>query len=538
MNGELCGERFAKDTGEKRIIVSLLLLSCLAVLVVPYAVPRGAGGVWDSVAYTGTARNLASGSGFYLAYKLPPAPFTLWPPLYPMILAVPAYFGVDPAESAPWINGFFLGCSVFLTGFIAWAYCGRSYTIGFLAALSILLSPDIVEIHSQVLSEPPFITLVLASIALLLAYTESGKTEHLMGLAIAMSAALVTRYAGLFFLAAVCIIIAVRWPTLKRRTVSLISVSLALLVAVLPVGIWILHNILVKGGAVGERKLVFHRLGLQHCRELFTTVSLWFAPVIVPRSLRSLILAALLVAVVGTFPSLLRVEGRKTEMGFGSTILLAEICVVFEAAYLIFLALTICFVDASTPFDMRLLLPLFPVTVLLLVSCLVIRREIMSRTSIMFRALLAIGLVVVLSNAVRFSTKIRDIRAQGIGFQTAEWQDDEIMGFVRHLPDQAILYSDNPTLIYYATQRAAYFMPTKFAISTKLANGEYESEMKSLTDLGAHKRVVIVLFHTNWSDGPFPLLAELTQRWGFQPMLRSVKGNYVFTAGGGRAVGD
>lgn len=125
-----------------------------------------------------------------------------------MILAAPAYFGIDPAESARWINGFFLGCSIFLTGFIAWAYCGRSYAIGFLPALSILLSPDIIEIHSQVLSEPPFIAFILASIALLLAYAESGNSKHLIGLAIAMSATLVTRYAGLFFLAAVCIIIA------------------------------------------------------------------------------------------------------------------------------------------------------------------------------------------------------------------------------------------------------------------------------------------------------------------------------------------
>lgn len=301
--------------------------------------------------------------------------------------------------------------------------------------------------------------------------------------------------------------------------------------AVLPVGIWILHNVLVKGGAVGARKLVFHRLGLQHCRDLFTTVSLWFAPAIVPRLLSYFVLLAVLVAVVGTFPSLLRVERRTREMRFGSAILLTEICLVFEAAYLIFLALTICFVDASTPFDMRLLLPLFPVTVLLLVSCLVIRREMMGRNSIMYRTLLAIGLLVVVSNSVRFSAKIQDIRAKGVGFQRAEWQDDEIMGYVRSLPAETILYSDNPTLIYYATQRPTYSMPAKFEISTKLASNEYEDEMKNLAELRTRKKVVIVLFHTSWLDGPFPPRAELTQRWGFLPILHSAKGNYAFSAG-------
>jgi hypothetical protein len=99
-----------------------------------------------------------------MAHSLPPTPLTNWPPLYPILLAAPAYFGIDPAESAKWINAFCWGCSVFLAGFIAWAYCGRSYAIGILTALSILLSPDMVEVHAQVLSEPPFIALTLASI--------------------------------------------------------------------------------------------------------------------------------------------------------------------------------------------------------------------------------------------------------------------------------------------------------------------------------------------------------------------------------------
>jgi hypothetical protein len=70
------------------------------------------------------------------------------------------------------------GCSIFFTGFIAWTYCRRSYMCGFLAALSILFSRDMIEIHSQALSEPPFIAFVLASMVALLSYVESEKTKH------------------------------------------------------------------------------------------------------------------------------------------------------------------------------------------------------------------------------------------------------------------------------------------------------------------------------------------------------------------------
>jgi hypothetical protein len=163
---------------KKWFIAVLLVLSLGGIIAVLYAVPMRAGEGDDAVAYIGTARNLAGGIGFYLAHNLPRAAFTHWAPMYPMILAAPAFLGMDPADSAKWINAIAFGCSIFFTGFIAWTYCRRSYMCGFLAALSILFSRDMIEIHSQALSEPPFIAFVLASMVALLSYVESEKTKH------------------------------------------------------------------------------------------------------------------------------------------------------------------------------------------------------------------------------------------------------------------------------------------------------------------------------------------------------------------------
>jgi hypothetical protein len=95
---------WVENVEKRSFIVVLLLLSVVGVLAVLYAVPMRAGGMWDTVVYIGTARNLAGGLGFYMAHRLPRVPLTSWAPLYPMILAAPAYFGVDPADSARWIN--------------------------------------------------------------------------------------------------------------------------------------------------------------------------------------------------------------------------------------------------------------------------------------------------------------------------------------------------------------------------------------------------------------------------------------------------
>jgi 4-amino-4-deoxy-L-arabinose transferase-like glycosyltransferase len=444
---------------------------------------------------------------------------------------MPAYFGIDPVESARWINAFCWGCSVFLAGFIAWAYCGRSYAIGILTALSILLSPDMVEVHAQVLSEPPFIALTLACLAGLLMYAEHRKTKYLIGTAFAISAALVTRYAGIFLLAGAGAILALTWRRFKPAKTPWLGAALAFVLAILPSIGWSVHNRLRNGPAVGGRKFIVHWMGLQRLRDLFRTITLWFAPPAVPPSLRFLILAALLAFGFGTLFAALRSRRQTGDTRFRMTLLLAEICAAFDLLYVLLLFVTISFFDASTTTDLRLLVPIFPVTVLLLVSCLALQREMLGWRSVRYLAPLIVALLILISNAARFSARFRDIRANGVGFQTAQWRDDEVANYIRSLPEDTVLFSDNPALIYFATQRAPYSMPLRFNIQTTSANPEFEKEMKALADLGTRRNMVVILFETNWVNSPATPLSELTEKWGFVTILRSVKGHYVLSAG-------
>lgn len=514
---------------KRLFLATLFLLSCLGILSVTYAVPHLAAGIWDSVVYIGTARSLAQGSGFYVQGWLPRLPLTHWPPLYPVLLAVPAHFGIDPTVSAKWIDGFFLSCSIFLVGLITWANCGRSYVLGILAALAIAFSPDIIEIHSQVLSEAPFIAFVLAGIALLLAYADSGRKKYLIGLALALSAAMLTRYAGVFFLIAVYLVIAVNWRNLKERSISVLGSAVALAAAAAPLGIWILRNRQLNGSPVGQRKFAFHPPGRDQLVNLCSTVSKWFAPA-VPHALRALVLLGILTAIAFVFVSLFRSTSRTADVIFDSTTLLAEFCLIFDGTYLIFLLLTITFFDAATSFDMRLLLPMFPITVLILISGLATGRRKYGQHSMVYRALLTVGLLIVLSNSVRFWDKIRDIRSNGVGFQTIEWQDNEIMRYLRDLGSDTILYSDNPLLIYYATGRASYEVPDRFLINTYRANDEYAGEIRQLRELGARKDVDIILLETDRNgdeDVAFETAEQLEERLGFHPILRSIRGHCI-----------
>jgi hypothetical protein len=288
---------------------------------------------------------------------------------------------------------------------------------------------------------------------------------------------------------------------------------------------------------VGGRAIVFHPLGLQHLRNLVKTVTQWFAPEVVSNLVSNylicLVYGALFAVVIGTIVSALRSERRTTEMRFRLNLLLAEICLVLDVVYILVLFLTISFVDALTPLDMRLLYPIYPVTTLLLISSLTFRRELFGRKSVIYCVLLVSCILMLGSNTARFFIVARDIRANGIGFQTAKFRFDDIMKYVRSLPFDTLLYSDNPYLIYYDTRRASYLIPKKFDFVSTLSNDEYENQMKSLAELGTRRNVVIIMFNTEWKEGPFPTLQEMTERWDFKPIFHSGRGPCVLGTGTG-----
>jgi 4-amino-4-deoxy-L-arabinose transferase-like glycosyltransferase len=500
----------------------LLLLSFLGAASIFYAVPSTAGGTWDTVVYVGVARNLASGTGFYLAHSLPKRPFTHWAPLYPLILAVPAYFGIDPVESAKWMNMLLWGYSIFVAGIIAWRSCGRSWIYGLLAAVFLLVSSDMIEIFAQVLSEGLFIALLLSSVFLLCYYKESGNSKSMIGAGIVLSAALLTRYAGaFFFIAALPIVFS--WRDLKQKVRSAI---LFCSIVALPSAAWIAHNLRSGGEAAGERRLIYHRLSATILRDFLKNVSLWFSPPWLPVRIRLLVTAGLLAIILGAVVSVFRRNRLFTDSGVHPTVLLAKICVVFGSVYLVFLFLTMAFLDALTKPNLRLLGPIYPITVLLLVSSLALWGEKLGQQSVRWRLLSITCLLLVILNAAHSLGTVRDIRQNGIGFQTATWRDDEIMRVVRELPDNVTSYSDNPTLIYFFTKRALYFPPQKFDMVTAQANPRFEEEMNSLVKNGNQRPVVIVSFG-RWKDGPFSTASELVEQWGFQPVFQSTNGNYV-----------
>lgn len=81
----------------------------------------------------------------------------------------------------------------------------------------------------------------------------------------------------------------------------------------------------------------------------------------------------------------------------------------------------------------------------------------------------------------------------GVGFQTAQWRDDEIMGYVRALPEDAVLYTDDSSRIYFATGHSPHNLPLKYSIISTLPNQEYLGERPIGSPTGVDRKRV---FHS------------------------------------------
>src|SRR5262245_36042527 len=72
-----------------------------AVLILAATARYGAGLTPDSGCYVSVARNLAAGRGLVPHSG---SPFVEWPPLYPLLLALPALGGIEPIAAARVLN--------------------------------------------------------------------------------------------------------------------------------------------------------------------------------------------------------------------------------------------------------------------------------------------------------------------------------------------------------------------------------------------------------------------------------------------------
>jgi hypothetical protein len=434
------------------IILAALAAAGIGLVVV--ATRWGVGTSADSAGYISIARNLLAGDGYHDLYGDPAA---IWPPGYPLSLALVGLTGADPLAVARWLNALLFAVNVALVGLIL-GRCARSRWLPLFGAFIAVTSVDMLTIHSMAWSEPLFICLGLVGMLCIAVYARRPGRRLLVATAGVVALAAFTRYAGLALIAAGGLVVLFSSSQPIRRRV--IDAALFGAVACLPVAAWAVRNAVVTGSSTA-RALLFHPITSHQVRTVFKTTSLWLLPAWVPYGVRAVALIAAVVAMA--LVAYATARGRRDTAQPDAPRPLAHlhrVLALFLAIYALVLIVSVSFLDRYTVLTLRGMAPAF-LPALILAVCLVDRLIERLHRRAVTTALAAVCLVFAAWYANRAFWWIDRIHGEGLGFSSRAWRASGLIDRVQALGPDLTIYTNAVDAIFIRTQRPARQVPAK-----------------------------------------------------------------------------
>ena len=487
----------------------------------------GVGLTPDSLVYVGAARNLLEGRGLTLVVDgLTHTPVTHHAPFYPFLLGSLGVVGIDPLVIARWLNLLLLVSNILLVVLLIRHLLGdqseKRYRSSFavwlpLAGGTLLLTVSMLEVYAYALAEPFFLLLLLGSIWLLARYltavpdSTAVSPSYLYLSATLLALACLTRYAGLAFVgAAVLALLLFDKRPLRQRLVNGLLFGL---VAGLPLGLWLLRNRLLTGTGT-SRQLVFHPIQMGHIQQAVDTFSSWLLlPLRLPGLVKLGLLAMLLLGGLGL---LWWVYGR-------SWPIIYKLLGLFSLVYLLFLAVSISFVDANTPLDHRILSPIYLMGVVGGMGTLTAVYTHKPLPAYIQLGGVGLLLLFLAAQGVQSAGWVQRANQDGLGFNQRVWQQSVLLAEVRALPPDVTLYSNAPSAVHFLTGRPVQDLPRQMEATTQQPNPNYQLEMAFLQGKFAAETAVVV-YITVLARTTTPTEAELQETLNLHPQTRLPEG--------------
>ena len=232
-----------------RFTLTLAALALLGVaLILARQVNYGVSINTDSLFYITVARNLLEGEGF--VEQAVKTDYTIWPPLYPLLLAGSSLFIFDPLDVAGPLNAAIFGLTIFAAGHYLRQRIHSRFLILW-SCLAILLSIPLTSIAYTAMSEPLFILFVTLSLLHTDYFLHQGKRASLLWAAVFTALACLTRYIG------PALIFTVLPLLLFQRGIApfekLKRIGLYAAISATPICLWLLRNFLRFDSPMGNR---------------------------------------------------------------------------------------------------------------------------------------------------------------------------------------------------------------------------------------------------------------------------------------------
>jgi hypothetical protein len=229
--------------------IFLSTLAVLAIILCGVVTSKyGAGISSDSTKYLSVAQNLLEGNGL-VDHK--GAPLLSWPPLYSIILAgLSLLTGLDVFVAGWYLNVFLLGLNVYLSGVIFYRVFSEKPLYAYLASLFVFLSLSSLRIHSDISSDPLYLTLTLGFLIAVEGYVKRRSHRAFAWMVLFSVLAPLQRYVGLAITVTAEIVILIE----NRRSIRILLRDGLILgfLSVLPIAWWlIVHNMIMYGSLWG-----------------------------------------------------------------------------------------------------------------------------------------------------------------------------------------------------------------------------------------------------------------------------------------------
>lgn len=445
------------------LLPATLILGAIGVLLLLYHTRNGPGITGDSVHYVMGAENLLAGNGYSRtdgSGKF--VPITGFPPGFSIALTPFMLIGLDTFQAGRILNAILFGLNIALIGFMLHRYTG-SMVYPLIGSALLLLSEDLLHIHSWVMSEGLYIALTMAAIWVLAEFFDHDHRWQLWVSAILIAAAILTRYVGISLVGVgVLALFVFRKTGWKTRILESLAFSV---IALIPLGIWFWRNGTLEGTAV-NRVIAYHPISLELIQAALGTVNAWFFPI--GLGLPTLLRGGISLLILMIIPALFlwrHWRNRDHRVGIEQQKLqiLPWLLLFYIPIYLAVLVLNSTFLDASTSVAgmARYLAPVFVAVVLYLLCAIYGFLEKVSvwkwprilsvGAAIFFLALSLVRMVQFVSNpgpVFRYTDMKR--RMPGV---VAELQS---------LDSDQLLISNDIELVYVLIGRSAHALPIMF----------------------------------------------------------------------------
>lgn len=435
----------------------LLFLAALSgVMVCLYQTASyGAGVTPDSVFYLSTAQNLWNGNGFNSF----DGPIHYWPPLFSIMLALGPMVGLEPLDTARYLNALVFGSIIFLSGY--WLTCKlKNKTLAWIGVMIFAISPVLNLISIYAWAEPTFLLFTLCSLYCVAEFINRSQLRTLIYAAVFASLVVMTRHTGVTVILTGGLLLLFRskinWPQ-KIKNVILFG-----LISSLPYLLWTLRTYMISGTLAGRRS-PSERGFTTNLLAMADEISSWFIPLwrLKEVSGASVLLVGFIIGMTGI--TLVR---RKQEGSFSSTefeFFSAHALFIFVySAFLLWSVSTVALepigtrymssVYISVWFLVLLVCDRYPISLNLKISA--------SKLNIFLIGLFFTWLALYPIRQMIPVIKERNINGVGL-YTTGEWVRDQVLNFFRNQKLSGEIYSNVPDFLYLQTGLKAKFAPLK-----------------------------------------------------------------------------